>query len=1179
MRLPLRSFVSAITTSDGQFGWLLALVITLGLLGVISPRSAKADDLYGRIRGVIKDSSGAAVAGAQVRLTNAGTGVSTDAPSSSDGSFAFANLLPGVYQLRASKSGFKAFEATGIQLIQGQVFVQNINLEVGTVSETVEVSADAAQVETTSIQLSSTLSGNEIRNLPNLNRNWISLQQTLPGVVTPDTRFGSNYSTNGSQAQQNSYLVNGTDSNDLPLNSPLTQPNPDTIDEVQMVTNTINPEFGRNSGAIMNVTTKHGENHFHGSAFEYYRDTFLNTGNFFQFNPNTNSKKVPQLHQNQAGGTIGGPIWKDKIFFFYGLQITRARTPETETFNTQNVYTPAEFNNGDWSSVFTPAGGTNPMSSNPIPSTLTIVGPGGPCAAGTPWNACFTGFQVPTSNYSSLSTQLVKQFVPLSPTGSIPVTPTQFVKENQHIGRMDVNLTSKDSVWFYALGNDRTTLNDLPFTGATLPGFGDSSLPYTKEFTAAWTHTFSPNLLNEFRPGYTRLNFPTGQPQHVRQPSAVGFPNIIPQSSAGADYPQMQLTGYFTLGGTNNGPQPRKDQTYQFTDNLTWIKGKHSLKFGYAGRKFQVWNPFLADNDGLFTFDASGGFSTGDPSLDFLLGVPATYAQQSGAVIIADAYEHYFYAQDQWRVKNNFTLTLGTGYQIDTPIREYQNGGISRVCFQPGVQSTVFPTAPVGYTLVGDHGCTNQGGPSTQYNHIGPRIGFAWSPDLGRLTGGPSKTSIRGGFGLYYNRSEEELNLQDLGVPPFGLNTQGAANPSFPNPFSDINGGASVAQPFPYVPPKAGNTSVNFTNFEPFGFGLSVNARNLTVPSAMNWNLNIQRELPGRTILQVGYIGSHGRNLITSYTVNPATPAGVQACLTDPTPGAVTGLPCTQSPGTQPIDFPSHYKYPGDIWANFGQQTNGGRSNYNSLQVTVDKKLSHGLQFLSAYTWSHSLDISSSFEDTAFLVAGGVDSYGNFGRDYGSSAFDARQRWSIGWDYLVPNIGKDWGGFASRVFGGWRFTGDNIFQSGFPINFYDSNMLSLNCSWFFSFYGCSDRPDVVSRPHALDPRTATFNGKKNYWFDPSSFTDNALGTEGNTPRGYFRGPGFWNADASLAKETKFDTEGVSSLKLRIDFFNIFNHTNFANPSGNVASSRFGRITGIRNFTNSRLIQLGADFKF
>ncbi len=1136
--------------------------LLLLLVGVVSSNSAWGDELYGRVRGTVTDQSGAVLSGAEVRLTNVGTGATLVQSSTNDGSFVFANLVSGTYKLAASKAGFKLFEVNGINIIQNQIYVQQVRLEVGTVSEAVEVSAQTTQVETTSIQLGATLSGSEIKDLPNLNRNWISLQQTLPGVVTADTRFGSNYSTNGSQAQQNSYLVNGNDSNDLPLNSPLTQPNPDTIDEVQMVTNTINPEFGRNSGAIMNVTTKHGENQFHGSAFEYYRDTFLNTANFFQLDPADPTQHhhlVPQLHQNQAGGTIGGPIWRNKIFFFYGFQITRARAPEPESFSSVSVFTPAMFNNGDWSSVT--------LSANPIPATLNIVGPGGPCAAGTAWNACFTGNQVPTSNYNALSTQLVQKFVPLTSSGNVAVIPTNFTKENQHIGRLDVNFSQKDSIWFYALGNDRSVLSDLPFSGATLPGFGDSSQPYTKQFTAAWNHTFSPNLLNEFRPGYTRLNFPSGQPQNVRLPSSVGFPNINPQLPSGADYPQMAITGYFTLGGTNNGPQPRKDQTYQLTDNLTWIKGNHTFKFGYAGRKFQVWNPFLADNEGVFTFDASGAFSTGDPGLDFLLGVPESYDQQSGSLIIADAYEHYFYAQDQWRVKNNLTLTLGTGYQIDTPISEYQNGGISRICFQPGVQSTVFPTAPVDLTYPGDPGCNKQGGPTTKYGHFGPRVGFAWSPSGNRFTGDQGKTSIRGGFGLYFNRSEEELNLQDLGIPPFGLAVN-PVDPSFPNPFINIDTAAASPQQFPYVPPQPG-VPVDFSQLEPFGFSLSVNDPHLTVPHAMNWNFNIERELPARTILQVAYVGSHGSDLITSYTANPATPAGVAACKADPN--------CVANAAFQPLLFPDHYTYPGDIWANFGHQTNGGWSNYNALQVTANKQMSHGLQFQTAYTWSHSLDVSSSFEDTAFQASGGVSSYGNFSRDYGSSAFDARHRWSVDFVYDIPNLGKSWGGFASRLLGGWMVAGDNIFQTGFPINFQDTNLQSLDCTFVLSFYGCSDRPDVVSRPTALDPRTATFGVKNHYWFDPSSFTDNALGTEGNTPRGYFRGPGFWNADVSLAKDTKFTER--TALKVRIDFFNIFNHTNFANPSGNFASGNFGRILGIRSFTNSRLIQLGADFSF
>jgi hypothetical protein len=808
------------------------------------------------------------------------------------------------------------------------------------------------------------------------------------------------------------------------------------------------------------------------------------------------------------------------------------------------------------------------ISANPIPSTLNIVGPNGPCAAGSPWSTCFQGGVVPTSNYNSLSNQLVTDFVPLPNFGGNLFTwnPVSLVKTNQHIGRMDLNISQKDTVWFYAQANNSTQVNDLPFTGSLLPGFGDSSIPFTKMFTASWLHTFNANIINEFRAGYTRLNFPTGQPQHVRQPADCGFPNIFPQLPSGSDCPNVAITGYFTIGGTTNGPQPRKDQTYLIADNLSWIKGRHSLKFGYTGRKFQVWNPFAARNEGAFTFDASGFYSTGDPGLDFLLGVPASYNQQSGAIIVAQAYEHYIYAQDQWRIKNNLTLTLGTGYQIDTPLEEFQNGGISRACFQATVQSTVFPTAPLGYTVAGDPGCNRQGGPSTKYNHFGPRVGFAWSPDWSnRLTGGPGKTSIRAGFGLYFNRSEEELNLQDLGVPPFGLSTNAQPNPSFPDPFADINGGGSITNPFPYVPPNPGDTSIDFSQFFPFGPALSVNSRNLTVPNAMNWNFTIERELPSRTIVKVGYVGSHGSNLIVSRSNNPATPAGVTACAADPN--------CVADAPFQVLDFPDHYQFPGDIWGNFGIQTNGGWSNYHALQVTVNKHMSHGFEFQSAYTWSHALDVSSSFEDTSFQLAGGVDAYGNYKRDYGSSAFDARHRLVFSFVYNVPNIAKNWGSGLSRVFDGWTLTGINILQTGFPINFQDSNMQSLNCTWFFSFYGCPDRPDIAGAVHKLDPRTSP----RNIWFNTDAFTDNAVGTQGNTPRGYLTGPGQWDADLTIRKTTKI-TESTS-LSLQMDGFNIFNHTNFGQPNGNVGSGNFARITTLARGTNSRIVQLGAKFTF
>jgi hypothetical protein len=536
------------------------------------------------------------------------------------------------------------------------------------------------------------------------------------------------------------------------------------------------------------------------------------------------------------------------------------------------------------------------------------------------------------------------------------------------------------------------------------------------------------------------------------------------------------------------------------------------------------------------------------------------------------------YFQDQWRIKPNLTLTLGAGYQIDTPLEEFQNNGLSRVCFQPGVQSKVFPTAPAGYTLPGDPGCNRYGGASTKYNHIGPRAGFAYTPNWGRLSGGSGKLSIRGGFGLYFNRGEEELNLQDLGIAPFGQNTLGVAdasngtnfyNPSFPNPFQDIASSFSIPNKFPYATPAPGTTNIDFTQFEPFGFNLSVIPKNFTTPHSFNYNLTVERELPGQTILRVGYVGAHGSKLITSYTFNPIIQSNIAPCVADPT--------CFASRASLPQVHPEFYANDGGIWGSAGQQTNGGFSNYDSLQVTVEKHYSHGLSFLSAYTYSHSRDVSSSFEDTAFLAGGGVDPYGQFGRDYGNSAFDARHRWVWTFDYEIPSLKKVWSAVPGRLVEGWRINGINALQTGFPISFQDTGSRSLTCALNLSFYACPDRPEIVSAATILNPKTSIIGGKNHYYFNPAAFGRETPGTLGNVPRGYLDGPGYWNTDFSLQKDTTI-TESTK-LQLRFEAYNVFNHTNFAAPTASVSSGNFGRILGIRAFTNSRQIQLGAKFLF
>jgi len=438
------------------------------------------------------------------------------------------------------------------------------------------------------------------------------------------------------------------------------------------------------------------------------------------------------------------------------------------------------------------------------------------------------------------------------------------------------------------------------------------------------------------------------------------------------------------------------------------------------------------------------------------------------------------------------------------------------------------------------------------------------------MFGGPGKTSIRGGFGIYFNRGEEELNLQDLGDPPIGQASNGVGDlglvPSFPDPWTDIAGKGTLKNKFPYVAPAPGSI-IDFSQF--FPMAINVVDPNLTTPYAMNYNFTVERELPARTILRVGYVGAQGRNLVASYSFNPMTPAGIQTCLATPA--------CASNGDQAPVNFPNLFQFPGDIWGNSGMQHTAGWSNYNALQITADKRFSHGLQFLATYSYSHSLDTGSSFEDTAFQTAGAFDPFGRLGRDYGSSAFDARHRFAFSFSYEIPSLKHVWSAIPGRIVEGWFLTGQTIRQTGFPVNLQDSNEFSLVCSPTYSFYACPDRPDVVSAPVYVDPRA----GATHQWFSPASFTDNAVGTLGNAGRGLVRGPGYWGTNFSLQKNTRI-TE-TTNFQMRLEIFNLFNHANLANPDGDVASATFGQILSLRPFVvtaePSRLIQLGAKFRF
>lgn len=1166
-----------------KFGraWLGAFVLSLLLLLITQP--AVADNVYATVRGNVTDSTGAILSGVKVTATNTQTNVTTSTTSNNSGLYEFTQLPVGTYSISALRQGFKTYKSTPFTLSVNQIYDLGISMQVGEVSETVEVKADAVQVETTSIQHQTVINSQEIVDLPLIGRNFVQLSQLSPGVSGTSDRFGTNYATNGAQSQQNTYLINGTDSADIALNTPGLIPSPDAIQEFNLVTSTINPEYGRNSGGILNALIKSGTNSWHGGAFDFYRDTFLNTRNFFTAGP-----QQPIFHQNVFGGTFGGPIFKDKTFFFLSYQGTynAIGNPTLTTVFSQDQ------RNGIFSDVgATSTPGTCPLNNGPGPCSPTaMVGEDGmQHPAGTPYSVLFPTGHIPAAALNSISTNLLTKFVPLpnATANGFSFASVSANKTDQGIVRVDHNFSSSDQIWATYIDNNNRGTQGLPFTGANLPGFGTFSTADTKEATLAYNHNFNPTTLNELRVGWYKLDFDAVEPAQQILPSSFGFTGITPDNPKANQLPVIALTGFFTLGFSLNGPQPRKDQNYQVTDNFTKIIGKHTLKFGFDARRFQVDNPFNPRIDGAFSFGGAGAFSTGDPGADFLLGIPDSYAQGSASVINARAYEYYGYGQDQWKIKNNLTLTFGAGYQVDTPYNNNQFGGEAFNCVQQGVQSGVFPTAPAGLLFPGDHfsdgGDCTRSGTTIKYGHLGPRAGFAWSPNLGRISGGTGKFSIRGGFGVYFNRYEEETALQNLDAPPFGITSSGAGDtpspsnpnppatgsPGFANPFADVTGVGSNPNKFPFTPPPLGS-NVDFTFFEPFS--INTNARSLSTPYSMNYNLTIEREFAGNTVMSLGYVGSQGRHLYREIEADPITLAGAAAC--------AASHACVGGRALQHLLFPQHSLFGTNAFGSVGTQTTDGTSHYSSLQVNVTKGMSHGLSFITSYTWAHSIDNASGFESSGFGIRATNIYFPSL--NVGDSDFDARQRFVIGYVYAVPSLHKTANWAPDRVFGGWKMTGITTFQGGTPINLSDSGFRSLTCDAFV-FYDCWDNPNQVAAVSTLDPRGSA----KNFWFNPKDFTRQAIGSFGDVGRNTIHGPGINNFDFSLQKDTKI-TERMT-FEMGIEGFNVFNHTQFCNgiagtafvnPGGcittNIASRNFGRVN---QAGQGRLVQLRGKFNF
>jgi outer membrane receptor protein involved in Fe transport len=1192
----------------------LATILMLGVLGA----TLRAQDATGRIIGNVTDASGSSVPGAQVVVANSSTKIARSTVADGNGFFQVLSLPIGEYDVSIEKPGFKKVEFLHQALQIGQSLRLDAQLTVGQEREIVEVSSQAANIETVNQTVGATVTGETIQRAPLNGRNVLDLAALQPGVTETNADSGAagNYSIAGGRSDSVTYLLDGAVNNDLLDNGVVFNPNPDTIAEFRIMESNYSAEYGRNGGGIISVVTKSGSNEWHGSAFEFLRNDAFNANTFFN-----KVQGLPRnvLKRNQYGGTIGGPIKHDKFFFFVGYQ--GQRLSQQEVSGLGPVYTPQEIQ-GNFSQA--------------VANNQTVTGPGGnsftcavaagcpdpnvvaflqdnPYFAGTAGNAAL-GIMDPSRINPVTQKYLATGLFKTDPSGQANYQGAHTDNNNEITAKLDFALTQKDKL-SVTLGGFRNPVLD-PFNYSTIPGFPNLGQNNNYLLNGTYYRTFTPNVVNEFR-AYTQRNWHVQDNVGSKLPTAAQLgTGVTPDNPTGP--PNIYFDNGFQAGFSVQGPTTFANNTFGFLDTVTWIRGRHNFKFGGGLSAYQNNTVYDYYVNGEFDFyssyyGASGTPATGNPFADFLLGAPSQLFQYPAAPsnIRSKAFASFF--QDEWRVTKTFTLNLGIRYEYSQPKLDTKGRSFSII---PGLQSTVFVNAPVGMVFPGDKGAP-VGTNFPDKNNWAPRIGFAWDPK------GDGKTSLRGGFGIFYDVLKGEDNLQFNGQPPFFASTA----PIFPTVgpgqstdipfFSDPFGSAGVPNPFPSKPP-ASNLDFLAAGFLPINAagGVYVVDPHLKTPYTYQYNLSLQRELAKTTVFEVSYVGSSSHGLTGLQDINPFI-LGTTDRKLNLTPGNST---CTDSSGntTSGADPAATCSFAG-----LPEFRNVTKASYNGLEASVTRQISDTpmlgrTYFTFAYTFAHSIDNVSGFRQRNSTVP-------SYGPDLfrASSDQDVRHRitFSGGWDLPFDHM---WNSGPKRLTQGWSIFPIFTWHTGFPFDVFAHLSDRFNPG-AEGPSGAGDpanvHPNVVGSLAAQNPRQVQDfgNGPGNYWFNPNSLSnaqcpypadptqppcvpgatmlpsnaqvvaDPSLSTYGTLPRNYFRGPGYINFDMAFSKTTALTEK--SKLEFRAEFFNLFNHANFTNPgvtnnnngtfSGggvgvNINSSQFGQITSTYD---PRIIQLALRLSF
>ncbi|HYL16214.1 MAG TPA: TonB-dependent receptor [Terriglobales bacterium] len=1202
------------------------------------------------IRGRVQDNAHHAVTSAFVIITAQDTSLMRAATTDDVGEFAFPSLPVGMYSLQVKADGLTSFDSKDIRASIGEVIKLDIVLAPTGTTRTGSLNqATRSLVETGNAQLGVVMSEGEVTQLPLKSRDTFELLQLQPGVQSTlgtDLFFGSDrpgvVSVSGGRTRSNDYNVNGGSSGDQMVNSPSVQPSPDSISEFRVISHNYEAALGRNSGSVLNVVTKSGGNSLHGSAYEFLRNNILNAKGYFD-------PTVPDFKQNEFGGTIGGPLRQDKAFFFASYEGRRQHRGITS--NPVPVPTGAE-RSGDFSSG--PAF-TGTVNDDTVAQTLmnrpgcaaAISNRGGATiSSGTPYAAIFPNNIIPPECFDPTAADLLQQFVPWpKENGIFTSAPNAAVRNDQVTLRLDHNLTGQQQMSFYYYGAD--VFDGEPFShflgqGANVPGFGTRTRTRYQQFNLSHAWTITAKTINEarlvyYREGEGSLLSPkrTNLVQNSCSQVAADqcFSDVANQRLGitpgyGASYegvPFVSLAGGFAYGNNPNGNFSQTGNVYQAQDTYSRIVGQHTLKFGADLRNQRLHQLYFYDISGGFQFLGGGPNDVGYSSLvpNYLLGLPDSFFEGSANALDARTTQFNLFLQDAWKLRPNLTVSYGLRWEFNTP---YEDAGRRIQTFRPGQASMIYPCVlsssdpvasltgstdcsptglarsvfPLGLVVPGDQGIPN-GLTNNSSHSFAPRLGLAWSPKWGsgvlsRLTGGPGRTSVRLGWGMFYDSVEELIFGENLAAqPPFGGSTI-LSNTFFNTPFLAQDGSIAPNPFHGFLDPQRGSP-VDFALFRPITLYGNLPA-NFRSQYSTHYHFTIQRELSGSTLLQIGYVGSQGHRLTatvdqnygiaqtcldlnqipgmscgqfgadSAYTIPAgAIPPGVTVHLpygfapsvTGPNPNPITliGLRPYSSPFCEPTTGngcpPDGVPVFGSLFANLPT----ANSSYGSLQSLVSRRFSHGLQFLISYTWSKSIDNASSFENSVNPL--------DPRRSRSLSLFDSRHRLVFSNYWQVPGPRSEL--WARRLFGGWALSSILTVQSGFPIRMTSTSDQELMNSFDFETVG---EPQQIAPFRRLNPQQSG-----GYYFDPASFTESALGEIGNTPRTLCCGPGIANLDLGIHKTLEIK-EGTK-LEFRTEVFNVMNHTQFMNPDGNITDgAAFGQVNRARD---PRLIQLALRLTF